>query len=373
MKNSKLNILVVDEDVSNISYFALTALGQVSDISIHVLKAGMRRFDPLRFSRYISSYWTVKRDSDDNFVETIRNHARATSSTILMPVMENTMKFFSMREKDLQDFCMIPVVASIEILNQVTNKWKLHNWLKDRGFPVSKCILGNAHREELLQSISLMKFPILKKPVYGSGGTGIMKFDSSGEVNHYIANVSIQDRDQIIFQEYISGTDVDISALCLNGDIQYFTIQRGLQSNTLRFSTAIEFIEDENLLSLSKAIFKKLNYSGIAHLDFRLSKETGQYYLVDFNARFWSSILGSLEAGINFPMEYIKTALKEPVKIINYKKLIYRLSGEAIRSFFHFDKKGDIRKSKTIASQIKYNLRDPVPSMMSLMIRLTPR
>lgn len=366
-----MNILVIDEDVSNISFFTLTALGQVSDVSIHVLTTGIRKFDPLKYSRYISSYRTVKRDSDDDFVNIIRHHAKATDSHVIMPVTERTMKFFSAKKSELQDFSMIPAVASSSILNQVTSKWELYNWLKGNGFPASQCIMGSADTEELLQSLSLMMFPILKKPVYGSAGTGIIKFDSSEEVHQFVTHNSIKDWDQVIFQEYVTGSDIDISALCLNGDILNYTIQQGLQSDRLRFSTTIEFVEDEDLLSLSRAIFKKLNFSGIAHLDFRLSKDTGQYYLVDFNARFWSSILGSLEAGINFPLEYIKTALKEPVSPINYKKMIYRFPGEAIKSFFHFNKKGRIGKVRSVSSQIKYNLKDPVPAIMSLMKKLS--
>ena len=106
-------------------------------------------------------------------------------------------------------------------------------------------------------------------------------------------------------------------------------------------------------------------------MDFRLSKETNQYYLVDFNARFWSSILGSLEAGINFPLEYIKTALNEPGSPLIYKKMFYQFSGEAIKSFFYFKKGCNINKTRPVTSQLKYNLRDPVPAIMSLIKKLS--
>ncbi len=370
MKNG-LNILVIDEDIANISYFTMIALGLVPDVNIHVLATGMRRLDPLRYSRYISSYRTIDRDADDIFIETIRQHADATNSTVLMPVTERTMKFFSKRKDELQVFGNIPAVAPIDTLNQVTSKWELHQWLETNGYPAAKCISGDVGVDELLHSIDSLRFPVLIKPIHGSAGTGIKKFESPGEVKDYLTKTGAKDLNRFIFQEYIQGSDIDISALCLEGAILNHTIQRGLCSNTLRFSTAIEFIEDEALLKLSSEIFRKLNFSGIAHLDFRLSNESGRYYLVDFNARFWSSILGSLEAGINFPGQYLKTALNEHISPIRYQKISYQFSSEAIKSFFAFRKRRIMIKNGSVRTQLRYNLTDPVPAIMSFIKKLS--
>lgn len=99
----------------------------------------------------------------------------------------------------------------------------------------------------------------------------------------------------------------------------------------------IEFVNDEAVFAVTSRLMSELKWSGVAHIDLRYDRRDGKVKVLEINARYWSSILGSLAAGMNFPLLSCQSAMGILVASRGYQPLRY-LSGKAavtqpLRSF----------------------------------------
>ena len=175
--------------------------------------------------------------------------------------------------------------------------------------------------------------------------------------------MSFAGRKQLLIQSYLKGSDTDISILAGNGEILAYAIQKNTaEKNTFKYSKSIKFSHNEDLLRDTRAIIKDLNYSGIAHLDFRYDPINNTYQLIDFNARYWSSILGSLNAGINFPWLACQQALGISFAIPKYKDQKYFAGNNILK---YLSKKIPLR-----FTELHYNFKDPFPFIIDIYTKI---
>lgn len=77
-----------------------------------------------------------------------------------------------------------------------------------------------------IENISQFNYPVILKPVDGSGGKNIQKFESLEEENFQaLCNYP---NDVYIVQKYVPGHDIGCSVLCQNGQVLAYTIQQQL-------------------------------------------------------------------------------------------------------------------------------------------------
>lgn len=108
---------------------------------------------------------------------------------------------------------------------------------------------------------------------------------------------------RILLQEHVAGTGVGVFFLRWHGEIiQYFMHKRlhevpytgGVSS--YRSSWWHEQIYEDALNKVNA-----LEYNGVVMFEYRWSEETGQFYLMEINCRFWGSLHLALLAGADFP------------------------------------------------------------------------
>ena len=171
-------------------------------------------------------------------------------------------------------------------------------------------------------------------------------------------------------QEYVEGYDIDFSFFAVDGNILYHTIQRGLISAHMEYSKGIEFIVNQEFHGLASSIINNLNYTGIGHLDFRFNSKKQEYILIDFNARYWSSVQGSRAMGVNFPYLAVIYALTQQVENLEYRTGHYYFATTALKAKFKnlFSKsKYPVRLKDT---QLHFVYKDPMPELMFLVRRM---
>lgn len=60
------------------------------------------------------------------------------------------------------------------------------------------------------------------------------------------------------------------------------------------------FIHHEEALALAEELVNAMHWTGIANIDMVLDERDG-CFLIEMNGRYWTSMLGSYRAGVNFP------------------------------------------------------------------------
>jgi D-aspartate ligase len=240
----------------------------------------------------------------------------------------------------------------------------LGNLCRDLGLNYPKSILVKG-REDVNKLGEIERYPVLIKPVRGAGGHGIAFAKEKEAVHdHFSTGLSAETNKEYIIQEYIDGPDMDISILCRHGKILAFTIQEPIEKvqNVFSFAKAIHFLKDKNILEYCENLVAHLRWSGVAHLDFKKEKKSGKLFLIDFNPRFWGTLLGSTRAGVNFPLLACYSGMGFSFPIPEYDEIdYYELERNKMISFI-FKRKG--RGQSLSRSSIYFALVDPGPMIL---------
>jgi len=314
MNRSKKNIhvLITDGEIK----FALPVIRCLSKhkfIKIHIVSK--YKWIEAKFSRHIASFnYYQKKDikSASDWIQIIKQEIVKHKIDILFPVNVTEIRLLSefKDEFDSSTHLLLPTVKSFDIAH---DKWRLFEFLER----------NNINRPATFNSKSIdpnhippMNFPVLSKPLSKSGGDGIEKISTEKSLK-----VALNKHPESIIQEYINGYDIDMSVLCRDGKILSHTIQKGYWKNIAPFSMpyGVEFINNDELFETIKTLMKKLNWSGLAHIDLRYDEIHKDFKVIEINPRIWGSINASNRVGVNFSYYYCLAALGIEFETPNYR------------------------------------------------------
>ena len=315
-----LSILIPDGQ-SRFALLVVRCLSHVNGVKVHVLSS-----DPwarVRFSRYCSSFTYHDGTHDDETVlrEIIRTAQREKAS-ILLPVSESGIRFVAARLIELNTMFIAPI-PQLDKFDIAVNKWKFADFMQTHSIPTPRTILfrKNVSFNEQMEGL---KFPVLLKPTRSTNGSGIIQFDDIASLERFF-EARINDASEYIIQDYVNGYDIDCSVLCRDGEIVAHTIQKGIISNPQRFHppSAIEFMGHEEVLEVASKLVCDLCWNGVAHIDMMVDAENDRVVVIELNARYWGSLMGSLKAGVNFPFLAAIAGLGQPTPNVSFRNIRY--------------------------------------------------
>jgi predicted ATP-grasp superfamily ATP-dependent carboligase len=212
----------------------------------------------------------------------------------------------------------LPSLKSFDI---TTNKLKLNLFCVEHKVIVPKSYVIKLSNNSTF-NFNNINYPVLIKPLRSEGGGGIVRLDSQLLLVKFVKDSLKKD---LFIQEYVTGYDIDCSVFCLNGKILVYTIQQGnFQASTpYKQQLGVSFLDNDEVLLEVTNLMKALDWSGIAHLDLRYDQKANNYKVIEINARFWGSLLASLNVSVNFPKLLIEQTLGKPIIFQNYRKESY--------------------------------------------------
>lgn len=265
------HILIVD----NNSPFVLPLLRcfrENKKTKIDVLVFTRDRVLPFRRSRYISRLFVREELTADNLVPVLKEIVSESGASYLIPTREWISALISDHREALERIIRLHPLPPSGTLEITGDKWKLNIWLKDNGFPSAEATPADKQWEGDL--------PFLLKPRIGIAGEGIRRIGDLAGLDSVLSEIGFSG---YFLMEFIPGHDIDISFFAMNGEILIHTIQKGIVCGSFTYSRGITFVENDELLQLARKMVRKLDFTGIAHLDFRYSEKAG-------NTSLWISI-----------------------------------------------------------------------------------
>ena len=362
----KITVLIPDAD-SWLSFPVLNCLGQIPNVNIVLLSS--HAFDPVRFSKYAHQFFSYPKDADEACkLRFIADKAKETAANLVLPIDIATIRFLSTHKHRFLNGVGLALVPEVQTIDTVSNKWTFAEWLLQNQVPAPATLVVR-QGDEFVQELKQLPLPVLLKPTQqignvGVGGRGIEIFHTYEQL---LAFCSTQTSIEYIAQPYIEGNDIGCSVLCQEGKILAHTIQVGVMNSKERFApaAAVNFMDHKEVYHVVQDLMAKLNWSGVANIDLRYDPRSKQVYVLEINARFWGSLLGSLCAGVNFPYLACLAGLGYKLPPIKFKNIRYANGYAALTDLFHRYLQRKSNAARFDHSILEFMVKDPLPKFVN--------
>jgi len=298
-------------------------------------------------------------DGDDggDRVDAIVDVARRVGAGVALPILEPAIAFCEEYRDQLSNRLAVPRLPSPILVAEAGDKRRLACLMQRVGIPHPFTVDAD------VDDTSRLPFPLLLKPTSSSGGHGIEWIRSEGELGAALNQLSSR-RAGYILQEFVPGRDVGCSVLCRDGEILAHTVQRSERPNVQSFtpSSSLDFIDHPVACDIASRLVAALGWSGVANIDMR-EDDAGNVYVLEVNPRYWSTVLGSLYAGVNFPYLQCLAAIGRPFD-----------TPRPVPARFHCahitGRKSSTGLSARVGSVWRYTVVDPMPEISRQLRRM---
>jgi len=363
-KAKPISILIPDGE-NHLLIFVVNCLSQLKGIRIYVISDERRL--AMRYSRYVTNFTFYPKTSNTvDWISNINKELEKFPIDVILPIFEIRIRSLIAHKNLLRYPKKLVALPSLSDFDTAIDKWRLSIHMEKIGIPFPDSNLVCFDNDSQLNN-----YPVIVKPTKGfGGGMGVKLIRNHQDYGDFIKqykNTGVN----YLMQKYINGDDYCCNVLCLNGDIKYYTIQKGIRWGANRFSaqTGYIFIKEKHILSIASELLKSLNWSGVACIDLRYDEKQKTFKVIEINTRYWRSLMGSLAAGINFPLLSIDIHLNKNESQRGFKELEY-LNLKGIISYL----KEDLSRLFHINfiwnnSPLKFALKDPLPMIYKFLSR----
>jgi len=255
------------------------------------------RFAEIRFSRFPEKFhWW---ENESALLDSVCRRVREERIQLIMACSDSGIRFLAQYRLELEKAAAVIGTPSVESLDIAADKAHFARFVSAARLPHPETVILRG--DDSLPP-TLPGFPALLKPARGSGGERIRRFEEPRDLQAFVDHAGLK-AETWVLQSYVCGRDIDCSVICRDGKILAHAIQRSVDSPATSFAPigAVEFIEDQEVLGIAEELVAALQWTGIAHIDMVRSRDDGRLFIIEMNGRYWSSLLGSFRAGVNFP------------------------------------------------------------------------
>jgi predicted ATP-grasp superfamily ATP-dependent carboligase len=261
-------------------------------------------------SKYCTGHITYPSPCRDprGFCRSLVELVQRTQFDLVIPMTDVTTYLLSLHKKELEAHLTLPV-PEFEVFNFVSNKGMLLKHAQEIGIPIPRThfVEGAESWKELLDQLD---FPVVVKPSRSRIlmesrwlSTHVHYANSERELFQLYEEVEYL-RYPSLIQERILGPGLGVFLLFDRGKLLAAFGHRRLREkppsggvSTLRESIPVA----PGLKEYAIRLLKPLQWHGVAMMEYKLDRRTGQPLLMEVNGRFWGSLQLAIDAGMDFP------------------------------------------------------------------------
>lgn len=284
---------------------ALAVVRSLGRRHVEITIADSVRMPVARFSRYCSRclYYPDPRLNPQAFDDWLLRELRATRYDALIALDEEVIERVLSVRCEVERYTSVPLppTRSFEV---AYDKGETIQVARSCGVPCPTTFIARTIDEALLFA-ERVGYPLVIKPRKSSGSRGLVVVRSADQVVDAWNLVSSVYPSPLI-QEYIpnGGDALGVSLLVSrNQDVVASFVHRRLREypvaggpSTLRESTICPALLDQ-----AARLLKKLEWYGVAMVEFKVDPRDGIAKLLEINPRFWGSLALAIYSGIDFP------------------------------------------------------------------------
>lgn len=312
-QSSDHRVLVTDAQLRS-SLAVIRSLGQAG---ISVVAADESRISTGRFSKYAKAFtrYPSPTDTEADFISWLCEYCDKADIDLVMPVSTWTTKAISRHYEAVSSVTNVPI-QNFERMEPAWDKGQTLSIAEEVGIPVPETKYPIS-KSEAMTSAEKLGFPLVIKPRRSSGSRGIRYVESMEELESAYDSVSKEYKNPLLQEKLPTdgqGLGVGLLFDSNNESKASFTYKRLREyppsggPSTLREST-----EDSTTLSYAKSLLRKMDWEGIAMVEFKVDERDGEPKLMEVNPRFWGSLHLPLYAGVDFPQRLYEYGMGESV------------------------------------------------------------
>lgn len=257
-------------------------------------------FTPTAVSRYLAGSFvrpTTGCEPAEQLVETVRGvgrelAARVGCRCVAVPTDDEAAVVLAEHAGELDPYLLLPRVPA-GLPRQVADKGAMHELCLAHGVPAPVTVAAR-NRDELLRAAAKCGYPLvlknlapftrLSRPVVGH--TTVV-----GDEGELLAGCPSDDGFSVLVQEYLAEDFSEhwITHLCCGPEGDPLVVFSGRKLRSFPpsggFTTRAVAEPNLQLAKMAAEFCRRIGYSGIADLDWRLDLRDGRYKLLDFNPR----------------------------------------------------------------------------------------
>ncbi|CAA6820416.1 MAG: Unknown protein [uncultured Sulfurovum sp.] len=264
---------------------------------------------------YLQRIHTI--DKKENF-EKLLTELLKKEKIVYFPIEENTTEFIYEFNKTKPENPLYYNLPPQEAFDMVKDKGKFSTFCQKNGIAVPKEYIY----DKLLEQGEIPS-KLIVKPRRGSGSMGIQFIDTYEELD----KLKDLDFSKHIIQERLDNSqDIEGAFFLFNKGkfISYYGHERIRTYPPEGGVTVYSKVKLNQTLKLAGIeLLEKLDWSGIAMVEFLYDHKDKTYKVIEVNPRAWGSIMLSEFCGANLISDYIKTSIGEKVCSSEIKEECY--------------------------------------------------
>lgn len=312
-----MRVLVTDSDTRP----ALAAVRSLGRRGYEVITAGVRHpslASVSRFSAFFDRYPDPAEDTP-GFVATIVEIARRRQVDVVLPITEISTLLLAAHRSEFPEAIRL-ALGDYDAIAKASDKAYVVTTALELGVPIPKTAIIDNKTD--VPNFDDMTYPVVVKPArsrvrVGAGwqSTGVKYARDRAELATLLEDTAAE-LYPLLLQERIQGPGVGIFA-CFDGDqpLAWFTHERVREKppsggvSVLCRSTPL----DSRGIDYASRLLTRLNWHGVAMVEFKRDDRDGSLRLMEINGRFWGSLQLAIDAGVDFPSLAIDLALGNAV------------------------------------------------------------
>jgi len=275
-----------------------------------VIVATDKKGTELQFSIFPDKFVYVANPyvSEKLYIASVLRAVKENSIDIVIPVGFIDFLLLSKYKDALEKYTIVPT-DNYEKIVKLSNKWYIKKLAESIGinYPKTLSLKGRVDISIIKTFIKDVGFPLVVK---GLGDDSKPKFVSS--LSDLLKEVDLRVNEGVLLQEFIVGDGVGYFALSCEGQpMAEYIHRRILEINPLGGASvkASSNFDPEPLL-LGRKLIREVKWTGVIMIEFKKDAESGAYYLIEINPKFWGSLELAYRAGVDFPRYLVDFFLK---------------------------------------------------------------
>ncbi len=284
---------------------------------------------PATRSRYLKNVHDLALPTadEDSWIAPLQKLIRTQRYELVIPATESFVYYLQKHRDHFEEFGSV-FLLNDEVFRTAFDKMKSWKLARSLGIPVpdSQICCSDQELDLFLETAScplILKPDCSVNPNRPNAKNYVLTANHAEEAKKcfrfLFANGS-----NVHLQTLVSGRGVGVEFLAHQGELLVVHQHQRLHESSGHGSTyRCSVPVDSELLQATVKLVKRLNYTGVGMAEFRVDHETGQWWFLELNARFWGSLPLAVAAGADFPLYLYQLLLEQRRTFeVNYRSAV---------------------------------------------------